>query len=325
MPIRAWSGGPTFMRKCSFMSRLVLAAILFLGIAHAAVAQPGRVGGIVKDENGDPVKGATITAENTNIGSSFTATTDDKGRFTLIGLRAGTWRFIAQAPGFAPQGGDMPVRSGNPNPPIQFTLKRTGPAWSGAMAGIGAKELQNELTAADALFNQQKWDEAIAAYRAIAGKTPALSVINLQIGAAYRNKKDYDNAMAAYTAMLAVDPQNEKATVAISQTDIERGDMQAAEQTLVKAASASGAGREIFYNLGEVKTARHEPDEASKWYEKASQADPSWGKPLYKLGLLAKERGDRQRASTLMTQVIAVDPVSPEAALAKAALDELNR
>ncbi len=193
------------------------------------------------------------------------------------------------------------------------------------MAGIGAKELQNDLSAADALFNQQKWDEAIAAYRAIVGKTPALSVVNLQIGAAYRNKKDYDNAVAAYTALLAVDPQSEKAAVGISQTNLERGDMQAAEDTLVKAASTPTPGREIFYNLGEIKTLKHESDEASKWYEKASVTDPSWGKPIYKLGLLAKERGDRQRAATLMAQVIAVDPVSPEAALAKVALDELNR
>lgn len=313
------------MRQGSFLSRLALAAIVIFGVASTAAAQPGRIGGIVRDENGDPVKGATITAENENIGSSFTATTDEKGRFTLIGLRGGTWRFIAQAPGFAAQGGDMPVRSGNPNPPITFTLKRTGPAWTGAMAGIGAKELQTELTAADALFNQQKWDEAIAAYRAIMGKSPALSVVNLQIAAAYRNKKEYDNAVAAYTALLTVDPQSEKAAVGISQTNVERGDMQAAEDALVKAASAPAAGREIFFSLGEVKTARREPDEASKWYEKASAADPSWGKPLYRLGLLARERGDRQRAATLMAQVIAVDPVSPEAALAKAALDELNR
>ena len=31
-------------------------------------------------------------------------------------------------------------------------------------------------------------------------------MINLQIGAAYRNKKDYDNAMAAYNDLLKADP-----------------------------------------------------------------------------------------------------------------------
>jgi Flp pilus assembly protein TadD len=305
--------------------RMTLAGLGVVVLAASAAAQPGRVGGIVRDEKGEPVKGATITAENENIGSSFTATTDDKGRFTIIGLRSGTWRFIAQAPGFAAEGGEMAVRTGNPNPPIAFTLKHTGPAWTGAMAGISAKDLQADLSAADVLFNQQKWDEAISAYRAIMSKTPALSVVNLQIAAAYRKKKDFDNAIAAYNALLSIDPKSDKAVVGIGETNLERGDAKAAEDSLMKAASSPSAGREVFYSLAELKNATKEPEEASKWYEKASASDPSWGKPLYKLGLLALNRGDKQNAAKMFDRAIAVDPVSPEAALAKAALDSLNR
>lgn len=317
MPLRSFRSRPVLVT--------VLSAILTAFLANEVAAQPGRVGGVVKDDKGEPIKGATITAENENIGSSFTATTDDKGRFTIIGLRAGTWRFIAQAPGFAAEGGQMPIRMGSPNPPITFALRRTGPGWTGAMAGISAKDIQSELTAADALFNQKRWDEAITAYRAVMSRTPALSVINLQIAAAHRNKKDYDGAVAAYTALLAVDPNNEKAKVGMSLINVERGDLQAAEETLMKAAAASSAGRDVFYNLAEVKTAKKETDEAAKWYEKASTADPSWGKPLYKLGLLALNRGDKQNAAKLFDRVLAVDPISAEAALAKASLDQLNR
>jgi tetratricopeptide (TPR) repeat protein len=303
----------------------VVCAALILAAASPAAAQPGRVGGVVKDEKGEPIKGATITADNENIGSSFTATTDDRGRFTIIGLRAGNWRFIAQAPGFAAEGGQMPVRSGNPNPPMTFTLKRTGAAWSGAMAGISARDIQSELSAADALFNQKRWDEAISAYRSLMNRTPALSVINLQIAAAQRNKKDYDGAIAAYNALLTIDPDNEKATVGISETNIERGNVQAAEEALVKAAASASAGRDVFFSLAEVKSAKSETDEAAKWYEKASTADPFWGKPLYKLGILAMKKGDRQNAAKLFDRVIAVDPASPEAALAKSSLDQLNK
>ena len=310
------------LRRCAIAAVL---SVLFLGFAVEVAAQPGRVGGIVKDDKGEPIKGATITAENENIGSSFTATTDEKGRFTIIGLRAGIWRFIAQAPGFAAEGGQMPVKSGTPNPPMTFALKRTGAAWTGAMAGITAKDLQSELSAADALFNQKKFDEAIAAYRQIMSRTPALSVINLQIAAAYLGKKDYDGAVNAYKALLAVDPTNEKARVGISQASLERGDVKTAEDTLLTAAEASSAGRDVFYNLAEMKSSKSEIDEAVKWYEKASAADPSWGKPLYKLGLVAMTKGDKQNAAKLFDRVIAVDPVSPEAALAKTSLDQLNR
>jgi Flp pilus assembly protein TadD len=316
------------MRQRSSPLLLVLIALIttiLAGLAGDAAAQAGRVGGMVKDDKGDPIKGATITVDNQSIGSSFTATTDDKGRFSIIGLRAGLWRFIAQAPGFAADGGEMAVRSGSPNPPVAFSLHRTGPAWSGAMAGIAAKDLQAELTAADSLFNEQKWDEAVAAYRAIVARAPALSVINLQIGAAYRSKKDYDAAIGAYNTLLGIDPNNEKAAVGIGMTYLERGDAKTAEATLLKAADRRSAGREVFYSLGEVKIAESQPDEAVKWYEKASAADPSWGKPLYRLGMLSGQAGDKQNASRLLDRVIAVDPISPEAALARAALDQLSK
>ena len=84
--------------------------------------------------------------------------------------------------------------------------KRRRPRPPSALGSAAAKDLQADLAGADALFNAQKYDEAIAAYRQIMAKAPALSVINLQIAAAYRNKKEYDNAIAAYNDLLKADP-----------------------------------------------------------------------------------------------------------------------
>ncbi len=313
------------MRQRPLISGFLLAALFVIGLATQAAAQVGRVNGIVKDEGGQPLKGATITAENVNIGQSLTATTDDKGRFTMIGLRAGNWRFYAQAPGFTPDAGEMPVRMGAPNPPIQFVLKKTGNANFGALGGITSKDLQNDLAAADALFKQGRWDDAINAYRNILDKAPPLSAINLQIAAAYRNKKDYPAAMTAYDAALKSDPANQKAIIGIASLSLERGDNKTAEDTLMKAAQGPGTSREVFYNLGEVTLARNDADAATQWYQKAATADPSWGKPLYRLGQLAVKKGDTANASKLMDQVIAVDPSSAEATLAKTSLDSLKK
>ena len=305
--------------------RATLAIVFMAAFAAGTSAQVGRVSGIVRDDGGQPVKGATVNAENPNIGpTTYTATTDDKGRFTIIGLRAGQWRFVAVAPGHAADATEMPVRFGSPNPAITFTLRKNGPGPSAPLGNVSARDLQAQLAAADALYNGQKWDEAIAAYRAILSRTPMLSVINLQIAAAYRSKKDYDNAIGAYNALLATDPDNERASVGIASVNLERGDAAAAEATLLRAAEGEGAGREVFYQLGEVKLAKDEAAEATAWYEKAAAADRSWGKPRYKLGLIAMKAGNRETATRLMTDVVAVDPLSPEAALAKSALEQLK-
>jgi tetratricopeptide (TPR) repeat protein len=310
------------------LSRGVLAAFFVAALSSGAAAQTGRVGGTVKDEAGQPIKGATITAENPNASpSSFTATTDDKGRFSIIGLKTGRWTFTAQAPSFAQEAGALNVQTiGAPNPPLTFTLKKGGAAAPmGALGGIAAKDLQADLAAADQLFNAQQWDGAIAAYRGIMTKAPSLSVINLQIAAAYRNKKEYDNAITAYNDLLKVDPNNDKAIVGIGMTNLEKGDLKAAEETLTKAAEGPKPTREVFYNLGEVKFAKGSTDEAATWYEKAVAADPSWGKPVFKLALVALNKGDKEGTIKMMEKVIVADPTSPEATQAKAVIEQLKK
>jgi len=287
------------MRDRLHYLRGVFAATLVTALAATASAQTGRVGGQVKDEAGQPIKGATITAENPSASpSSFTATTDDKGRFSIIGLRTGQWTFTAQAPGFAPEAGKLNVQTiGAPNPPLTFTLKKGGGGGGGgALSGVAAKDLQAELSAADQLFNAQKYDESIAAYRAIMTKAPSLSVINLQIAAAYRNKKDYDSALAAYNELLKTDPNNDKAKIGIGMTNLEKGDIEAAEKTLTEASQSTNATREVFYNLGEVEFAKGKADEAAAAYTRAAQMDPRWGKPLFALGKVALNKGDTKGA-----------------------------
>src|SRR6186997_3245518 len=93
----------------TFLSAVALGAALVVSAVPAS-AQTGRIGGQIKDTQGQPLKGATVTAENPGASpSSFTATTDDKGRYSIIGLKTGPWTFTAQAPGFAPETGRLQV------------------------------------------------------------------------------------------------------------------------------------------------------------------------------------------------------------------------
>ena len=71
------------------LRRLAIAALFTAGVADQAAAQAVRVSGLVKDDKGDAIKGATVIAENPAFGNSFSATTDTKGRFSMMGLRPG--------------------------------------------------------------------------------------------------------------------------------------------------------------------------------------------------------------------------------------------
>jgi tetratricopeptide (TPR) repeat protein len=305
------------------MRAYLVAGAMLLAVAGDAAAQ-GRVVGVVRDDQGNPIKGATIIAENADASpSSFTSSTDERGRFAVIGLRSGVWSFRAGAPGHAADGGDLAVRAGQ-NTPLSFTLQKLL-APPSALGSLSPKDLQEALARADALYEKEQWDAAIGEYRDILARSPSLSVINLQIAAAYRSKKAFDDAIAAYNQLLKTDPANDKAKVGIAMTNLERGNVEAAERTLESAAQAPGATREVFFDLGELKRARSLPDEAVKAFTKAAEVDPTWGKPQLALGRIAMDKGDAATARKHFQMVSEVDPASPEAAQATTLLLQLDQ
>ena len=312
------------------LNKLLTTAALvaaFVISALPAAAQVGRVGGTIKDGQGQPIKGATVVAENPNASpSSFTATTDDKGRYLIIGLKSGAWKVTASAPGFQPSSGQVPVRTvGAPMSPVDFILAPGTTAPSGALAGVNTKELQADLQKAEDMMNSQQYDGAIAAYQAMLTKTPALTMLNMQIARAQRLKKDYDGALASYKKLLEAEPNNDKAKIEIGMTNLEKGDFAAAEAALLQVAQSTSANREVFYNLGEVKFAKGETDEAVKYYQRAVDIDPAWGKPLFKMGLAKLQKADTAGAIEYMNKVIAAEPNSAEATQAKALVEQLKK
>jgi TolA-binding protein len=206
----------------------------------AAAQQPvGRLAGTVKDIIGQPIKGATIRAVSpVAIPNEFTATSDQKGQWAILGMRSGAWEISAGAPGF--ESSTVTVRVGvqQANPAIQFVL--LGTAVPGALEGVDTKLLQADLSAAEALMASGDWDQAIAAYRAVLAKAPPLTTVNLALGRALRMKKDYAGAAAAYGEILKIDATNQKALLELGRTQHEQGERAAALATLEKLISIDG-------------------------------------------------------------------------------------
>lgn len=226
------------------MVRIPVHAAVFLFVVSLvpwtvspALAQVGRVAGTVRDMDGEPIKGAVVKAENVgSLPRERTNVTDSQGRWGMLGLQAGAWHFSAQAPGYDLETGTVRISSLNPNRPIDFRLVRT--AVRGALDDVDTRELQATLDAADALMAEAKWDEAIAAYRAILAKTPVLTMTNLPIATACRMKKDYPGAVAAYEQILKAQPAHQKVLLELGRTYQEKGDLIEAANAYDKAIAA---------------------------------------------------------------------------------------
>src|SRR5262245_49340419 len=127
-------------------------ALLTLALAIAASpaqAQMGRVLGMVTDQSGKGIKGATIrTIDQDRALSELTSTTDSNGRFGMVGLRTGVWTFIVEAPGYETTTGAVQVRTVS-GPAVRFVMKVAE-----GIPGALAKDIGDQVNAANTLREQ---------------------------------------------------------------------------------------------------------------------------------------------------------------------------
>jgi tetratricopeptide (TPR) repeat protein len=267
-------------------------AVVFGAVAISASAwaqSTNRIAGVVRDETGGPIRGAIVRAETggttTASPTALTAATDDRGRFIFVVARSGDWRLTFEAPGFETTTVTASVRLSGAAPNLDIKLdRREAPEAFGVMAGIDSKALSLQLASAAALFDEGKYDQAITAYREIKVKTPALTLVNLQLGNAFLMKKSYAEAESAFQEVLksnAEDPNG-------------------------------------LFAMGRLKEAQGNNAEASSWYQKASTSDALWTRPLMRLAALARQSGDATSAAKYLAKVIEVAPGSADAVQAAA-------
>lgn len=186
--------------------RRVLAVSAFLCLSvllpSAASAQTSYVRGVVRDINGEPVAGATVTVENPLAARTIESETDDSGRFSLIGLRAGQWLFTVRRRGYEAVQAVASIRRSGFSGTLSFTmevdLSDPPPSTTGRFGGIWSDEFQVSLDAAHELFDKNDFLGALSAYEALLEQVPALTSLNLHIGDAYREIEDFPSAEAAY-------------------------------------------------------------------------------------------------------------------------------
>lgn len=88
-------------------ARFCLAAfvlLLAMAVPAASLAQltTGTIQGVVKDESGGALPGATVTIKNVETGVARTLTTSDQGRFEAPNLQVGTYEVAVALSGFRP-------------------------------------------------------------------------------------------------------------------------------------------------------------------------------------------------------------------------------
>ena len=221
------------MRSTRMLSAFV---VLALGSASSAGAQilGGRITGTIVDDAGQPVRGAVVVADNQQATPPRrTSVSNEDGRFGLMGLRSGAWAVLVSAQGHEPATRTEVVQGQRPGPPITIALVRIpGSSRARTFDALKPASVVDDLDRAGKLADEHKFDEAIAVYRSVLERAPALTSVQLALARTYRAKPDLPKAREASERLLAAEPGNVRARLELA-------------LTLEQAGDGAGAAREL--------------------------------------------------------------------------------
>ena len=220
------------MRTIYFFT-VLLTLNLFLLPEHAVAQRFIAIRGKVQDPLGRPVSGASVEAENqSDRRRTWTATTDEKGWFGMVGLFQGRWAFIIEAPGFEKKEERLYVRMTSFSPSFNFMLSPMQVELTGGLT----KQIRDDLSTANALRDSGEFDGAITAYEKIVSANPRLTMVGLAIADTYRQKASeqnnlegriplYNRAIDFYSRILQAEPTNHRTRIELAFTHLKKAEL----------------------------------------------------------------------------------------------------
>lgn len=285
------------MRKHAiFISMLIF--FLIVGTTAILSAQQGRgkgrVRGSTQDTAGNPLAGVQITVTHLQYGTSFTATSNDKGSWAVAGLGSGYFRIVAAKEGYGEVYHEMRVSQfSKQNPPVDFTLQaiQAVPQGTPSIEDEAAIALFEE---AAQLFEEEKYAEAVTKYEEFLELNPMIYQVHLNIGNCYREMGEYEKAIEAYSFLLDElkmeketlegDEGAARALAAIGETYIKMGDLDKASEHLMQAMDIFPEDETLAFNIGEIYFKQGQTDEGIEYFNQAIQIKPDWAPPYRQIG-----------------------------------------
>jgi len=308
------------------LTRAILAA---LGVWLACAAPPvalaqdwrgaGRIPGMVVDEAGQPIQGATLKANCAERGGGTTIQSNKKGEWVLGGVVGCNWAFDVSAPGYETY--QIMIRLPGESArlqPVKIPLKK-------AKAGGASPELQALAAKADAAYKEGRFADARAEYEKLLAVRPDLAAtIHQQIGFSYVQEKQYAQAVESLEKVLAADPQNAQIRAIAAQAALEGRLVDKGRTLLAGLDESQIQSADVFFNMGINFFNAGETADAIAYLGKAIAKDPAHVDAYYRRALAYLGRGQTAEAKADLQKVVELQPEGEMTAMAKKALESLK-
>ncbi len=319
---------------------LILAMLLTL----PAMAQNRILKGKVTNDKDQPIQGAEIKIQGTDVKREYTVKTDKKGEYFYMGIPYGVYRIICRAQGYQPDfvNGVKPSISEetennfklNPGQdrklPFEMTAQELDQAKKDQEKASKQKQSSAEVKAAFdaglALANQGKYEEAVAEYKKALEKDPEQPYILANMADAMSKANKNDDALAAYQKAITMKPDDAAMYTNMGVLLGKMGKMAESQEAFKKAASINpGAAAQNFYNLGATLVNSGKAAEAAEAFKQAIAADANFAEAYYQLGIcLSGSQGSIPDAVKALQKYIEIGQKPEQVEVAKQLIQALG-
>ena len=306
---------------------VMFVALLAGGLSAQAGQGRGRLTGTVVDESGKPIAKVAVSLEFDKSGKKFETVTNEKGEWAFIGLGTGHASLIFVVDGFLPGTQQVSVSQLNRNPPVHTVLQVD----LEKKARIKDEAAMGQLEQGNSLFEQRKYQEALAVFNQFVLDNPTIYQIFLNIGDCHREMLDYPAAIAQYEVAIEKAKANldrvieAKGQASIGEVHLRQNDFKTAQEFFKKSLDLNPKDELLAYNVAEIYFNNQKVDDALTYYTLATQIKPTWGPPYQKLGYAYLNKADYAKAIENFTKFLQVDPNSDQAPVVQAVIDSLTK
>jgi tetratricopeptide (TPR) repeat protein len=297
-----------------------MAILLGLTVSAAAWAQiQGKLMGVVKDSQGNPVEKAVVTVVSTKTSASYELSTNKEGRFLQIGIQPGYFQVSVKKDGYLPKSTEVRVSLAGETD-IEIRLDT-------------ADEIaQKTVSAADQVFlkgnrlyGERKYAEAAAAFEEAVKMSQPNWGYFFNLGLAYKKMDKKNEAIGAFRKAVELNSESYSSNKELAEALGQGGAFEEAKTYFQKAVELSPDDPDAHYNLGACLTNTGETDAAQVHFQKAVDLKPDYADAYYQLGTIFIGQNKVPEAVRSLEKFLELAPNHEKAPLATQLLQYLKK
>jgi len=276
-------------------SFVLLGFVLFT--ACMSWAQTATLQGDVKGADGQPLKGAVIVLDRTDIKGHYQVKSDKHGHWLYTGLPMGTYNISCTVDGKVVDSvKGVKGGYGDDNPPVNFDLSKAAAAQAALNQAAQTGELSKEQERSMSKEDKEKFEAAAKQRSEAMKKNKALNdAFNLGMDSLKKAQADQDKAQKVTDYQAAVDSFNKANQMDPSQVAI-----------------WDNLGL-AYYGLGGAQTGDEKTksfDQAIAAYQKELELKPDSGSAYNQIGNIYGAEGKMPEATEALTKAAQLDPAT---------------